>query len=100
MIIQHHEQLVGQGLIDRPIQDGEKFLPQVALGVGLAIAQRVEVDAHVAEPGFVNQLEMFILEIAPRAVPPERVPADDVHAPAQKFILPERVSPRRRETGR
>jgi hypothetical protein len=92
MIIENHEELVGQGLVECPIEDNEKLLPQASLSIGLAIAQWVEIDAHVVEAGLVDQLEMLIFEITTRPILPEPVPADYVHAPAQPFVLPERVS--------
>jgi len=39
---------------------------------------------------------MFILKMAASAILPQRVPADDVHAPAQPFVLPQGI---RRDDG-
>ena len=95
--IEDHHQLVGQGLLDGPVQCLKPARADLALGVRLGVLERVEVDADVRKAGFANQLEMLVMKPGPVPGPPKRIVADDVHAPAEPLVLLHRAhGPRRR----
>jgi hypothetical protein len=62
VVIEDNQQVVRQGLVDGPVEGSEKLFAHLAVGVGLAVAQRVQVDPDMVEAGLADELEVLLLE--------------------------------------
>jgi hypothetical protein len=91
MEIQHQPESFGQRVLDHPVERLKPGLTQPVARVGPGVAERMQIDSHMAEARLADQPEVVRFEASLRAIAPDWIISNHVDAPAQALILLERV---------
>ncbi len=85
--VEDYHQVVGQRVLERPIERLEPRGAELVVRVRLVVAEGMEVDPDVVESRLLDEPEILLLKSPLLTVLPDGIVAQDVHAPAQTPVL-------------